>query len=1088
MTTPGSPAPDPAAARPPRPREPEPALQNETLSEGAVFQSALEAGGRHLLVQLGRGAERIFGELPFSLPTGLAWFTARIHPPDEPVFTEALQRSRRELTPVHLDLRVRAANGTVRWAGLRAQPRATVDHGIVWDGVIVDINERHLTEEAVRRQVEFLAALNQTTLELVGRRDVPELLQALVTRAATLLASPHVEISLLEDGDLVVRAFSVGRDYLVGDRLVRGDAGLSWRALESRTPVIVDDYASEPDSRALYHSRGICAVAIFPILRGEQGVGVLGVARDEPGVPFSTEDIQEGLLLARMAALVLHTAGVHEEARLAAELRTAALRESEQRFRGLFDRSPVGIGLFALPGGAVVELNATALGLFGYTREEVGGRSARDLEVWVDSTVRDRYIRELEEHGAVREFEAEMRRKDGGTFIVLFSGCRVLIAGQPHSLVSLLDITARKHSEAARERSLALMRATLESTADGILVVNADGHIDTYNRNFAEMWRLDPPVPGVPVDEEKVTHAILGQLVSPEGFLSGLRDLYAGSDEEIFDIIHCTDGRVFERYSHPQLVANRPAGRVWSFRDITDRLAAEAALRQSEERFRVLAEVSPVGIFSSSPAGRTTFVNRRWCELSGLTPEQAVGDGWLRAIHPEDRDRVAGAWAEAVRIGQSSAAEFRFVRPDGAVVWLVGESRAHRQADGTLAGYVGTITDVTHLKRAEEERAKIESQLRQSRKMESLGTLAGGIAHDFNNILNGTIGAIDLARLELPPGHPVHMWLDQIATSSQRARELVRQILTFGRKTEGGRVPQRLHLVVEEALLLLRSSLPAMVELESRISPDAPAVLADSTQIHQVVLNLCTNAAHALPASGGLITVSFGAFVVTPEAAAAHPDLPPGPAVRLAIADNGSGMDAATLEQIFEPFFTTKATGAGTGLGLAVVHGIVKSHGAAILVHSTVGEGSLFEIFFPPAATEPAPPAGPPREIPLGHGEHILVVDDDAVSGFVIEKIVESLRYRCTRCTRPDDALARFAAAPSLFDLVVSDLAMPGMNGEELIARLSAIRPDLPIIVASGFLENARQRIIERGIARAVLNKPVSREEIARALAAALAG
>ena len=255
----------------------------------------------------------------------------------------------------------------------------------------------------------------------------------------------------------------------------------------------------------------------------------------------------------------------------------------------------------------------------------------------------------------------------------------------------------------------------------------------------------------------------------------------------------------------------------------------------------------------------------------------------------------------------------------------------------------------------------------------------------------------------------------------------------------------------------------------------------------QVVLNLCTNAAHALSARGGRIVVTLEPWHVTPAQAAAHPELKPGPGTRLTVADNGTGMDAATLDHIFEPFFTTKETGAGTGLGLAVVHGIVKSHGGAILVRSAPGKGSAFELYFPAVAIASAQPAPTPAEIPRGHGQRILVVDDDSVSGFVIEKLVESLGYQVTRCTRPEEALARFTAAPSSYDLVVSDLAMPGMNGEELIGRLAEIRPDLPIVVASGFLENARQRILDRGIARAVLHKPVSRAELALALAAALA-
>jgi PAS domain S-box-containing protein len=941
-------------------------------------------------------------------------------------------------------------------------------------------------DAAVRRQADFLAALNQTTLELVESRNVAELLRALVRRTSLLLHSLHAEIDLIESDDLVVRAFTPGLQRVDGERVTRADAPISWRAVDRRTPVVIDDYPADPASRSVYRDSGIRAVAVFPILREQTCLGVLSAGRTARSRPFSAEDIQEGQLLARMAALALYNAGIHETTAREAELRIAALRESEERFRAVFDASPIGIGLFALPSGTITELNTTAVAFFGYTRAEIVGRTTLELNVWVDPSVREAYVRELQARGFTHDFEAEMRRKDGTTFHVVWSGRLVTLAGQPYSLASLIDISSRKQSEAARDRSLALMRATLESTADAILVVNAHGHIETFNRNFAEMWRLGTHHTDDETAEAELIRHILAQLVAPERFLAGVRDLYSGSEDEIFDVLDCTDGRVFERYSRPQLLASRPAGRVWSFRDITDRLAAEAALRQSEERFRILAEVSPAGIFSTDPAGLTTFVNRRYCELSGLTPEAALGDGWKKALHPDDRAAVESAWQQAVEARATSAGEFRFVRPDGTLCWLVGQSRAHLRPDGTLAGYVGTVTDVTHLKLAEAQRQLAEAQLRQSHKMESLGTLAGGIAHDFNNILNGTFGFVDLARLDLPAGHPVHAWLDRIAASSQRARELVRQILTFSRKTEGSRTPQRLHLVVAEALRLLRSTLPAMVELTSHLHEEAPPVLADATQIHQVVLNLCTNAAQALPARGGRITVTLEAATVSPAQASALAGLRPGPGVRLAVTDNGSGMDAATLEHIFEPFFTTKDIGAGTGLGLPVVHGIVRSHDGAVAVQSTVGHGSTFEVFFPAVAPAPAQPAAPPAEIPRGHGERVLVVDDDAVSGFVIEKLVESLGYTVTRCTRPEEALARFAAAPSSYDLVVSDLAMPGMNGEELIGHLAQIRADLPIVVASGYLENARQRLLDAGIARAVLHKPVARAELARTLAAAL--
>ncbi len=1058
---------------------------SENIPEGALYQYVTTLAGPGRLTYLGRGAHRIFGELPRRLPVDVNWFTSRMHPDDVAGATAAGARSRETLEPFYHEVRIRAADGVERWASFRSRPRLGTDGAITFDGVIVDVTERRRAEEEARRQARFLAALNQTTLEMLGRRNVTDLLQALVDRACTLLRSSHTEISLLDQGDLVVRAFNFGADYLVGDRISRSQSAISWQAVDTGQPVVVADYASHPSNRAIYRERGVRVAAVFPILRGTECVGVLGLARDASDQPYSVEEVAEGVLLARMAALVLHSAAVHEEAVREAEARTAALRESEARFRGLFDQSPLIIALLELPEGRIVEINAAAVAAFGYARAEAIGHTTAELNLWADTDLRDHYLDQLRHASVVTGFEAEMRRKDGSTFTVLHNGCIISFGGKLYNIASVQDITPRKQSEAARDRTLALMRATLDSTADGILVVNAEGRIENFNANFFEMWRLPPFAVDDPGGEDVFLRTILDQLVEPADFLASLRDLYSGSEDEVFDLLHCKDGRIFERFSRPQLLQGRPAGRVWSFRDITDRRRAESALRESEERFRVLAEVSPVGIFRTDPAGRTTFVNRRWCEIAGLRPDQAFGDGWQAALHPEDRARVLAGWEGVLRDGgDGSAAEFRFIRPDGTVTWLVGQSRAQLRPDGTRDGFVGTITDVTNLKRAEEERLKVEAQLRQVHKMESLGTLAGGIAHDFNNILTGTFGFIDLARLELPENHPALLWLDRIGASSQRARDLVRQILTFSRKTEGRRSPQRVHVVVAEALRLLRTTLPPFVTLEHHLAADPPAILADPTQIHQVVVNLCTNAWHALPPRGGRIVVTLGACTVTAAHAAAHPDLRPGPAVRLAVTDDGCGMEPAVLEHIFEPFFTTREPGSGTGLGLAVVHGIVKSHEGTILVQSAPGVGSTFEIFFP-AVPEAAPPAAKaPPAVPRGSGQRILLVDDDTVSGFAIEKLIESLGYAVKRYTRPEDALAVFTADPACCDLLVSDLAMPGMNGDELIERMLAVRASLPVIIVTGFVESARKDLLEQTAARVVLRKPIVRDEIARALAA----
>ncbi len=1010
----------------------------------------------------------------------------RVHPDDRAATVRHIRDCyERNADQYRVEHRVRTLAGQWIWvlSSGRVVARDPAGRAARIIGTNTDITAIKHAEAELQRQKEFLSTLQHTTLDLLARRELRDVFQTLVERASAILQAPFGELMLKEGDHLVVSAFTRNQPYTTGPRLARGEAALSWHAHDTGLPAVTPDYATHEHRQPRYASLPVHAVAEFPIMLGRTCVGVLAVARHQPGHVFTAEDFQKGSLLAHMAALVLHNANVRDAALREAAERTAALRESEQKFRGVFDQSPIIVSLVSIPDGRIVEANSAGLAAFGYTREEMLGRTTAELGLWADPADRDRYLQRLTAENSVRDFEARMRRRNGEIFTVLYNGCVVNIAGRPYSLNSMQDITARKQSEAARDQSLAAMRATLESTADGILVVDAGDRVETWNRMFASMWGLADDVLATG-DNRRAIAAILDKLVDPTTFLARIDEILADPAAHSSDLLPLKDGRIIERHSRPQLVHGRPVGRVWSFRDITERQRAEAALRESEERFRVLAEVSPVGIFSSDTEGRCTFVNRRWCEIAGLRPDEAHGDAWMAAIHPDDRAAVTAGWTEAVRTGGSSSAEYRFLRPDGTVTWLVGESLPQRDATGAITGYVGTITDVTHLKRAEQERERMENQMRETQRLESLGTLAGGIAHDFNNILTGMFGFVELARLDLPDTHPARAWLDHVTVSGQRAKELVRQILTFSRKHEGERRPEQLETVVAEALRLLRSTLPAMVVLDHRGVIPCPPVLADATQIHQVVMNLCTNAWHALPERGGRITVALEPFIVTDRHVETVRDLLPGPHVRLTVADTGSGMTPDTIARVFEPFFTTKAPGKGTGLGLAVVHGIVKSHGGAIAVRSTPGTGTTFELYFPAlVALAPQPPEKPEVPLPRGHGERILLVDDDNVSGFAIQKLIESLGYRVTRFTAPLEAIAHFRSAPLSYDVVVTDLAMPAMPGDAVAEELLRIRSSIPVLLVTGFLEPARQPALDQiGIA-AILRKPPSRDELAAALA-----
>jgi CheY-like chemotaxis protein len=371
--------------------------------------------------------------------------------------------------------------------------------------------------------------------------------------------------------------------------------------------------------------------------------------------------------------------------------------------------------------------------------------------------------------------------------------------------------------------------------------------------------------------------------------------------------------------------------------------------------------------------------------------------------------------------------------------------------------------------------------------MESLGTLAGGIAHDFNNILMSIFGHVGLATLELAKQHPVQERLSAILKASERARDLVRQILTFSRQQHQQRQSLRLQDVVADALALLRPTLPSTITLCTCLAPEAPPILADPTQIHQVLMNLCSNAAQAMGQRSGMLVICQHTIVVHAELAARHAELRAGTRyVQLTVRDNGPGMDAATLERIFEPFFTTKAPGEGTGLGLAVVHGIMKSHDGVVTVSSTLGQGATFTLFFPvveaPAMCSLSQPASTVR----GAGQHILFLDDEEEITSLGQHMLEQLGYTVTAYTQVAAALQAVRQAPQAFDLVISDFTMPDMNGLEVARYLATLQPQLPCILITGYGSTLDQTALRHHGIAAVLQKPFTVKLLGETIAGVL--
>jgi PAS domain S-box-containing protein len=518
---------------------------------------------------------------------------------------------------------------------------------------------------------------------------------------------------------------------------------------------------------------------------------------------------------------------------------------------------------------------------------------------------------------------------------------------------------------------------------------------------------------------------------------------------------------------------------VGAVMDITAAKQAEEKIRNNERELRATIDALPAFVLRTESDGRPDLVSRSILDYSGLSEEDWLREGWAGSIHPEDFARVTNEHQTALTNATPLDTEMRFRRADGSYRWFQARSVPLSGDGGKIVKWYSTIHDIEDRKRAEAEKGHLEAQLRQSQKMEAMGTLAGGIAHDFNNILGAILGYGELAQQAVAEGTDLRRYIDNVMQAGGRGKSLVERILAFSRSGLSERGAVNVQGVIEETLaLLLDASFAPGVRLESRLDAAGAAIIGDATQLHQVAMNLCTNALHAMD-RGGLLSVALDRIDVAGVRRLSQGTLAAGAYIRLCVTDTGSGIPPQILERMFDPFFTTKSVGKGTGLGLSLVHGIVADLGGAIDICTAIGAGTTFTVWLPSAGEVITHADKPLADLPLGQGQRVLIVDNETSLVALAEETLAELGYEPIGFSSSAAALSAFRESPRSFDIVLTDESMPELTGTALVAEITLVRADMPIVLMSGFAGAHLQESARALGVRELLQKPLQRRDIA---------
>jgi two-component system, cell cycle sensor histidine kinase and response regulator CckA len=768
------------------------------------------------------------------------------------------------------------------------------------------------------------------------------------------------------------------------------------------------------------------------------------------------------------------------------------LKESEEKFSKAFLDSPLMVVITRIEDGCFVEVNREVTTVSGYAREEIIGKDARELGLLPEKY--DKLIDEqLGDRGKVAERELAIRRKDGETRICTYSGRLITMRGQAHLLSILQDVTEKKKAEQALAESERQYQLLAQNISDVIWIRDlTSGRYTFYSPSVERML-------GYTVEE--ALNQELSDVVTPESLHllqqripHRIKALHAGYDGPYVDVVEqvCRNGKLIwtEVTTHYRLNPESGSVEVYGVtRDITDRKLVHEELL----KLRKAVDASGESIFMTDPSGLVTFVNPAFTQLYGYTPVEVVGKARANILKSDKTspEEYEVFW-ETILSKRVAAGEIVNRTKDGRLLHIESSVNPILDDAGSISGFLAIQRDITDRKRSEEQRLDLERQLLHTQRLESLGVLAGGIAHDFNNLLVAILGNASLVKARLGPADRNVANLERLEKSAERAAELARQMLAYSGRGRFHVARLDINELITENADLFRTVIPRSTTLELNCAGSGVTVEADKGQMQQLIMNLITNASEAMGDGNGVITLSTGHMDCTEEdiKKSRHPEKPPaGRFAFLEAKDTGCGMDPRTQERMFDPFFTTKFT--GRGLGMSAVLGIVKGHKGAIFVNSEPNNGTTIRVLFPPSSPVSADETVPAPEIPqslvkvTGAGTILVVDDEESVLEFG-EELVQELGFKCLRARDGEEAVSTFNVHGESIVCVLLDLTMPKKDGVETLKEMRRMRPQVPVILSSGYDE---EEIIEKfaglGLSGFV-QKPYRFEDLKRKIAQAI--